>query len=199
MKPRKLLIGSNNADKAKELRELLHGLPWHVLALSDLPDVAAPEEDGETFQANALKKARYYGRHFDIDCIADDSGLEVDALDGAPGVFSARYAGEVCSYSDNNQKLLDALRGLAPDDRTARFVCCAALVLQDGDMQIEIGTVEGRIAEAPRGSLGFGYDPVFIPEGHQRTFGEMPPQEKHTMSHRGRAFRQMREYLVSVR
>ena len=197
MKAHTLLIGSNNTDKAKELQELLQGLPWKVVCLGELPDVAAPEEDGETFQATALKKARYYGSHFKLDCVADDSGLEVDALDGAPGVFSARYAGEVCNYSDNNQKLLDALTHVAAEDRTARFVCCAALAHRDGDMHVEIGTVEGRIAEKPRGRLGFGYDPIFIPEGHTRTFGEMSPAEKHAISHRGRAFSQMREYLVS--
>lgn len=196
---RKLLIGSANTDKAEELRDLLRGLPWQVIGLSEVPEVAPPEEHGETFQANALNKARYYGATFGVDCIADDSGLEVDALDGAPGVFSARYAGEICSYSDNNHKLLDALRGVPPGERTARFVCCAALLLRNGDMNIEVGTVEGRIAEAPRGTHGFGYDPIFIPDGHDRTFGEMTPEEKHTMSHRGKAFLQMRDYLAAVR
>lgn len=199
MTPRKLLIGSANTDKADELRQLLRGLPWQVIGLSDVPEVAPPEEDGVTFQANALKKAQYYSDCFNLDCVADDSGLEVDALDGAPGVFSARYAGEVCSYSDNNQKLLDALRDVPEAERTARFVCCAALVLRNGEFNIEIGTVEGRIAEAPRGSFGFGYDPIFIPDGHTRTFGEMTPEEKHALSHRGRAFEQMRDYLAAVR
>jgi XTP/dITP diphosphohydrolase len=193
----KLLIGSNNHDKALELRVLLKNSSWQVVSLNELPHVAPPPEDGLTFQANALKKARYYGTHFKLACVADDSGLEVDALDGAPGVFSARYAGEVANYSDNNQKLLDALAGVAPDDRTARFVCCAALVTPAGAMNVEIGTVEGRIADAPRGDQGFGYDPIFIPQGHTRTFGEMRAEEKHALSHRGRAFQKMRQYLAS--
>lgn len=199
MTSRKLLIGSKNPEKGSELRELLRELPWQVIGLHELPDVAPPDEDGETFQANALKKAKFYGSHFALDCVADDSGLEVDALDGAPGVFSARYAGATCSYSDNNQKLLDALQGVPDEERTARFVCCAALVLRNGEWNIEVGTVEGRIAPAPRGTNGFGYDPVFIPTGHDRTFGEMPPNEKHALSHRGRAFQQMRSYLAAIR
>jgi XTP/dITP diphosphohydrolase len=195
MTERVLLIGSGNRDKAAELAELLDGLPWVVRSLRDYDPVEEPEEDGATFAENALKKARYYGERFGVACVADDSGLVVDALDGAPGVYSARYAGEDCTYADNNAKLLRALDGVPPDRRTARFVCCAAVVFEDETVRLETGTVEGRIADACRGERGFGYDPLFIPQGHDRTFAEITPAEKHAISHRGRAFRQVRAYL----
>jgi XTP/dITP diphosphohydrolase len=195
---RTLLIGSGNRDKAAELARLLEGLPWDVRSLKDYPAVEEPDEDGDTFEANALKKAREYGAHFEVACCADDSGLVVDALDGAPGVYSARYAGENCTYADNNAKLLKALQGIPAERRTARFVCCAALHLPDGTEHTELGTVEGRIAESCRGGNGFGYDPLFIPEGRERTFGEMTPEEKHSLSHRGRAFSMLRAYLETL-
>lgn len=191
-----LLIGSSNRDKAAELRELLRGTAWVVKSLAALPPVQEPEEDADTFKGNALLKARYYGDHYDMPCVADDSGLEVDALDGAPGVYSARYAGPNCTYADNNRKLLEALRGVPDAKRTARFVCCAAFVDRDGSSHVTVGTVEGIIAKEPKGSFGFGYDPLFVPVGSERTFGELPPEEKHRISHRGRAFRAMREYLA---
>lgn len=191
-----LLIGSGNVDKARELAVLMEGLPWEVRSLKDYPATEAPEETGDTFEANALLKARYYSDVFGVACVADDSGLEVDALDGAPGVYSARYAGDHCSYDDNNNKLLDALDGVPWHERTARFRCCAALVLPGGtETHVEFGAVEGRIAIAAAGSNGFGYDPLFVPDGGDRTFGEIPPQAKHAISHRGRAFARMRAYL----
>lgn len=199
MAERVLLIGSGNRDKAAELASLLDGLPWVVRSLRDYEPVEEPEEDGATFAENALKKARYYGQRFGVACVADDSGLAVDALDGAPGVYSARYAGEDCTYADNNAKLLRALDGLPPAKRTARFVCCAALLFEDETVRLETGTVEGRIADACRGDSGFGYDPLFIPEGHSQTFAEMAPADKHAISHRGRAFRLVRTYLETLR
>jgi len=194
-----LLLGSGNVDKARELAVLLHGLPWEVRSLKDFPAVEEPEEDGDTFEANALLKARYYGKHFGVACVADDSGLEVDFLDGAPGVYSARYAGPNCTYADNNEKLLMALDGVPWHQRTARFQCCAALVLPEVDTHVEFGTVEGHIAVTCAGSNGFGYDPLFVPAGHEHTFGEMAPEAKHAISHRGRAFAAMRAYLESLR
>lgn len=192
-----LLLGSGNQDKARELAELLAGLPWDVRSLNDYPAVEAPEEHGSTFEENALLKARFYGAHFGVACVADDSGLEVDALDGAPGVYSARYAGPGCTYADNNEKLLAALEGIPWHERTARFRCCAALVLPgDAAPHVEHGTVEGHIAIECTGENGFGYDPLFVPAGHDRTFGEMEPRAKHAISHRGRAFSQMRAHLV---
>ncbi len=192
---RTLLIGSGNRDKAAELEALLDGTPWTVKTLADLPAVEAPDETETTFEGNALLKARYYGRRFSLACVADDSGIEVDALDGAPGVYSARYAGDTCTYDDNNRKLLAALAGC--DDRRARFVCCAAFVDVDGTEHIIRGTCEGFVADAPRGSNGFGYDPVFVPSGFEQTFGELHPLVKAGVSHRGEAFRKMGEYLAA--
>ena len=200
MASRPLLIGSGNRDKAAELAELLAGLPWEVKSLADFPTVPEPVEDGMTFEANALKKARYFCRRFNVPCVADDSGLQVDALDGAPGVFSARYAGEECTYADNNAKLLSALKDVPKEKRTARFVCCAAYVDPQRRTQVEMGVVEGRIALENRGDNGFGYDPLFIPDDADgRTFAEMSTAEKQAISHRGRAFRKIRDYLESLK
>lgn len=196
--PRTLVIGSGNRDKARELATLLAGLPWEVKSLADFPPLPEPEEIGVTFEENALLKARYYSAALGgVVCVADDSGLAVDALGGAPGVYSARYAGEGCSYADNNAKLLDALQDFAWHERGARFVCCAAFHDPAGEEHIELGTVEGRIASECFGENGFGYDPLFVPNGEDRTFGEMTPGEKHRISHRGRAFTQLRAWLAS--
>ncbi len=197
--PSDLLIGSGNRHKAQELAELLEGLPWEVKGLDAFPAVEEPEETSETFEGNAVLKARYYSEHFGIACVADDSGLAVDALDGAPGVYSARYAGPACDAAKNNEKLLAELEGLAWHERTARFVCCAALVLPNAAPHIEMGLCDGHIALAGIGHSGFGYDPLFVPEGHERTFAEMDPAEKHTLSHRGAAFRKIRAFLESRR
>ncbi|MBI1318261.1 MAG: RdgB/HAM1 family non-canonical purine NTP pyrophosphatase [Candidatus Hydrogenedens sp.] len=192
-----LLIGSGNAHKAEELATLLAGLPWEVRSLKDFPAVEEPEETGETFEENALLKARYYGRHFGVACVADDSGLCVDALGGAPGVYSARYAGPDCTYDDNNEKLLDELEEYPWHQRTARFVCCAAFLEPGGEPQVFRGEVEGHISVEACGEAGFGYDPLFVPSGEERTFAEMTAKEKHALSHRGRAFAQLRAYLES--
>ena len=195
---RVLLIGSNNKDKAREIRSLLEDSPWDVKSLSDFAPVREPEETEATCEGNALLKARYYAEHFGVACVADDSGLEVDALDGAPGVYSARYAGEGCSYADNNRKLLAALEGLPSERRCARFVCVVAFVDEEGGEHLERGTAEGAIAPECRGEHGFGYDPLFIPDGFDRTFGEFAPEAKAAVSHRGRAFRKLCNHLASL-
>jgi len=195
-----LLLGSANRNKARELAELLKGLPWDVRGLNDFPEVEAPEEHGTTFEENAILKARFYTSQFGVACVADDSGLEVDALDGAPGIYSARYAGPGCSDDDNNYKLLEALDGIPWHERTARFRCCAALVRPGmDDAHVEFGTVEGHITIAGAGENGFGYDPLFVPAGQDRTFGEMTLSQKHAISHRGRAFAGMRAFLEKCR
>jgi XTP/dITP diphosphohydrolase len=193
-----LLIGTGNRDKAAELAEILQGLPWDVKSLADFPHVPEPIEDGDTFEANALKKAVYYGRRFDVCCVADDSGLAVDALDGAPGVYSARYAGDDCTYADNNAKLLRELADVPQEKRSARFICCAAFAHRSGRTHTETGVAEGRIILEPRGNGGFGYDPLFLPRGFELTFAEMPPDQKHKISHRGRAFQRLRAYLETL-
>lgn len=191
-----LLIGSGNRDKAAELERLLDGAAWEVKTLRDFPEVTEPEETESTFEGNALLKARYYGKAFNVACVADDSGIEVDALNGAPGVWSARYAGENCTYDDNNRKLLTALKDVPLAKRRARFVCCAAFVDLDGTEHVEFGTVEGIVASAPRGSNGFGYDPVFVPSGFEQTFGELNALVKASVSHRGEAFGKMSTWLA---
>jgi len=192
---RVLLIGSGNRDKRDELTHLLEGSDWDVKSLKDFDAFEEPEETEETFEGNALLKARYYGKHLGVACVADDSGIEVDALDGAPGVYSARYAGEDCTYEDNNRKLLEAIRDVPDEKRTARFVSCAAFVDTDGTEHVELGTVEGVLAHEISGENGFGYDPVFIPAGFDKTFGHFSRVEKEAVSHRGKAFRAMCDYL----
>ena len=194
-----LLIGTNNRGKAAELAELLQGLPWDLKSLGDFPSVPDPVEDGDTFEANAIKKADYFSARFNVCCIADDSGLVVDALGGAPGVLSARYGGEGCSDAGRCAKLLVALKDVQEAARTARFVCCAAYMRPGEPAHVEMGVVEGRIAFEGRGSHGFGYDPLFLADGFSRTFGEIELAEKHAVSHRGRAFQKLRAYLESLR
>lgn len=194
-----LLIGSGNAHKAVELAELLKGLPWVVKSLKDFAPVPEPEETGATFQANALLKARYYSRQFEVLCVADDSGLCVDALDGAPGVYSARFAGPGCTYEDNNKKLLRLLGPVTWSERTARFICCAALAGPGVKEFTALGKIEGHISVEPYGKNGFGYDPVFVPEGYEETFAELSAAQKNAISHRARAFSAMKEHLESLR
>lgn len=195
MSNRTLLIGSANREKAAELAVILNGLPWVVRTLQDFPAVDEAVESGATFAENAVIKARRYCERFGVCCVADDSGLEAAALGGAPGVYSARYAGPGCTYADNNAKLLRELAAAGGENRAARFVCCAAFAAPGEEPHVEFGTVEGRIAMECLGTNGFGYDPLFIPEGYEKTFGELAPEVKHAISHRGRAFRALRRYL----
>lgn len=195
---RVLLIGSGNPDKSRELRTLLADSSWDVKSLGDFPEVPEPIEDQDTFEGNAMLKARYYSERFDVACVADDSGIAVDALNGEPGVYSARYAGEECSYDDNNRKMLAALKDVPDEQRSARFVCCAAFFDPQGESFTETKTCEGRIATETHGENGFGYDPLFIPEGAAETFGEWPPERKHEISHRGKAFRALAERLARI-
>jgi XTP/dITP diphosphohydrolase len=190
-----LLIGTGNPNKVNELREILKHLPWQVKSLSDFPEVPAPEENGATFAENALLKARYYAGQFKTACIADDSGLEVDALDSAPGVISARYAGPEQDAAKNNAKLLRELEDYPWHARSARFVCCAAFADPEGAEHTESGVIEGHLAVEMFGDGGFGYDPLFVPEGEDRTFAEMPAEEKNAMSHRARAFLKLAQWL----
>lgn len=190
----KAVLATRNAGKIAELRAILKDTRLELLGPEDVdfPDV---EETGETFEENALAKARAVSRHTGLAAIADDSGLDVSALGGAPGVRSARYAGYEHSDSANIAKLLGELAGLPDERRVARFVCVAAYVDPAGATIIASGTCEGRIVTEPRGAGGFGYDPVFVPEGHERTMAELPPEQKNAISHRGRAFRALRDQL----
>jgi XTP/dITP diphosphohydrolase len=190
----RLLLASNNQGKLRELRMILAGLPVELVGLAgaglgDPPEVA---ETGSTFLANALLKARSYAAWSRLAAVADDSGLEVDALGGAPGVRSARYAGEGASDQANLDKLLAEMAGVPPEQRTARFRCAAVLVDPKGGTWHAEASWEGRLLEAPRGSGGFGYDPVFLPDGWELTSAEVDQATKDAASHRGKAFRALR-------
>lgn len=186
-----LVFATNNKHK---LQEAFQVLPEDLLLLN-LDDIGCDEELAETadtFEGNALMKAEYVFKNYEVACFADDSGLEVDALGGAPGVYSARYAGEHGNAEKNMDKLLDALKGQT--NRKARFKTVIALVQPEGVQYFE-GSVEGHILEEKRGDRGFGYDPLFVPEGETRTFAEMSPSEKNSISHRARALAKMHQYL----
>ena len=192
--PPRLLLASGNPGKLRELRAILRGLPVELVGLADAGAGEPPEvaETGDTFLDNALEKARAYAAWSGLAAVADDSGLEVDALGGAPGVRSARYAGQGASDQANLDKLLAELDGVPPERRTARFRCAAVLVdPRLGEWHAE-GIWEGRLLAAPRGSGGFGYDPVFVPDGWQVTSAEVDPATKDAASHRGQAFRALR-------
>jgi len=183
----KLIIATRNAHKLQEIEFIFDFQNLEVLSAFDFPDIPDVVEDGETLEANAEKKAVEVARATGFWSLADDSGLEVDALGGAPGVYSARYAGPQCSYADNNEKLLRELAG--KKDRTARFRTVIALSDPDGTVQTVDGACAGIICETLRGSNGFGYDPLFVPDGYSKTFAEFDSEEKNRISHRARALK----------
>ena len=206
MTVRRLLIATRSTHKLRELRELLELEDVVLVSLDDLGIEGEPIEDGETFETNAAIKARFGVVASGLPTLADDSGLEVDALGGGPGVRTRRYAGEDATDEDNNRKLLEALAGLPPERRGARYVCVLALALPGiagprGGVPVSAtrGTCRGRIATAPRGNGGFGYDPIFEPASEPpggRTLGLWTPAEKHAISHRARAARRMARRLA---
>jgi XTP/dITP diphosphohydrolase len=189
-----LLLATRNPDKVAEIREILNEPGLRIQSLLDFPSLPTIIEDGKTFEENALKKAREAFERTQLPALADDSGLEVLYLNNKPGVFSARYAGENATYADNNKKLLRTLRGTLPDQRKAQFRCVVAFV-GHGVEKIAQGVCPGAIAEEPRGEGGFGYDPIFIPDGFELTFAELPPDMKNKISHRGKALAAIREFL----
>lgn len=190
-----LVVATANPDKLAEFEQILEGAVTLVPRPSHVPDVV---EDGLTLLANARLKAAAIVEATNMPAVADDTGLEVDALDGAPGVFSARYAGESATYADNVTKLLGALDGLRGDDRGAQFRTVVVVQWPDGQEVIAEGVVRGVIGHERRGDSGFGYDPVFTPDdGDGRTFAQMSSDEKHRISHRGRAFAALLKTLNS--
>jgi XTP/dITP diphosphohydrolase len=195
----KIVIATRNKKKVEEIQRIAVGLPITVLSLDDFPDCPETIEDQETFEGNASKKAREVAHFSGMPTLSDDSGLEVDALGGAPGVYSARYAPDAISGNDpkNYEKLLKDLENIPPQERGARFVCCLAMAYPDGRTKTFIGYARGRIGFEARGKQGFGYDPVFLPEGFDRTFAEMTAEEKDALSHRGKAFEKLAEFLHS--
>ena len=191
---KQILVATGNAGKIRELEELLAGLPLVLRGLKEFPEIAEVEETGASFEENARLKATGYALQTGFRTLADDSGLEVDALSGAPGVFSARYAGENAGDAENIAKLLKELGANA--NRRARFVCLMAIGSENGEIEFTAkGVCEGIIAANPSGANGFGYDPIFIPDGFDRTFAEISAGEKHKISHRGRAMKKIIQYL----
>ena len=191
-----LLVGTTNTGKFAEVEDYLRRLPVKTLPLQSLESWPTIIEDGATFEENALKKARVLAEHSGYITLADDSGLEVDALNGAPGIYSARYAGEEANDARNNQKLLHELRHIPEEKRTARFVCVLALCAPKSHGLREVTvreSCEGRIAAAPRGQQGFGYDPLFFYPSFGKTFGEIDRETKATVSHRGKALKKLAE------
>ncbi len=179
-----IVVATNNAHKVKEYAELLEGQKVELKSLLDYPNFPGVEEDGTSFRENAAKKALAACKYCDVPAFADDSGLEVEALDGRPGILSARYAP---TDKERIAKLLDELKD--KEDRRARFVCAIAIAINGEVIETFEGEVRGRIVDSPRGESGFGYDPVFQPDGYEQTFGEMPQELKNKISHRAAAFK----------
>ena len=195
-----LVFATHNAHKLKELKSKLEHLgqqstEWELQSLDDIGLTEDIPEPYETLEENALAKARYVWNSRGLSCFADDTGLEIDALDGRPGVYSARYAGEGCSFHDNVVKVLDEMQGMS--NRKARFRSVIALIL-DGQEYLFEGEVDGQIIPDGRGSKGFGYDPVFVPDGYDQTFAEMPLSEKNLISHRARAVEALVAFLANL-
>lgn len=196
----RLLIASGNAKKVVELRRLVvkAGLSLDVVGLSDVAGYEEPEENGDSFEANALIKARAGAAVTGLPTLADDSGIEVDVLNRMPGVRSARWAGPGSSDTDNLELLLRQIADVEPARRRGRFVCAMALVRPDGTEEVLRRTMEGVVIDAPRGTGGFGYDPIFVTDGHDVTNAELSPDEKDAVSHRGQAVRAMLPLLARL-
>ena len=187
----KLVFATNNKHKLQEVRDIV-GDRVEVLSLADIGCYDDSPETADTLQGNALIKARHIYEKYGFDCFADDTGLEVEALDGAPGVYSARYAGEECDSEANMRKLLENLTGKT--NRNAQFRTVIALII-NGEEMLFNGIVKGAIATEKKGDSGFGYDPIFVPEGHSASFAQMSSEMKNSMSHRFRATQQLSDYL----
>lgn len=194
----KIVLATGNQGKVEEIIVLLHPLGLEVLSLSSFPHMPAVVEDGDTFAANAQKKALAVARYTGLPALADDSGLEVDCLAGAPGVYSARYAGENKNDQENNRKLLKEMAGVPKEKRTARFRCVMALAQPDGQIYCTEGSCEGFIGLEPKGFGGFGYDPLFIAASEDKTFGELDLATKNRLSHRGKALALMQEKIKTI-
>lgn len=187
---KKIVLASKNLDKVREMRLALKDLPIEILSLADFAEIPDAIEDGATFEENALIKAKFFSEQTNLACLADDSGLEVDALGGLPGVHSARFAGWHADDKTNNQKLLDELKKISASESKAAYRCALAFVDTDGTQILTQGKVEGKIKTVAKGSGGFGYDPYFYLD-ESRTMAEISPAEKNNISHRGAALREM--------
>ncbi len=194
----KAVIATKNRGKLKELQNLLADFDLQIVPLDQFDNIGEIEEDGVTFFDNAMKKARTVAERTGLMAIADDSGLEVEALNGRPGVFSARYAGEKASDQENYLKLLQEMKDVPDDKRDAQFRCVIVAYRPDGKWVSAEGICRGRITHAPKGNQGFGYDPIFIPEGDSRTMAQLTQEEKNRISHRGKALLELREKIKQL-
>ena len=195
---RLLLLGTRNPGKLREITSILEGSGWSFSSLQEFDHVGSAEENGVTYSENAIAKAQFYAAATGLVALADDSGLEVAALSGAPGVYSARYAGENASDADRRQLLLSELSKTNNTDRRARFVCVVAIADPSGSvLNLSEGICHGTITFTPRGDGGFGYDPIFIPDGYTQTFAELPETLKNRISHRALALVQTKEFLAT--
>jgi XTP/dITP diphosphohydrolase len=190
-----IVLATRNKGKIEEIKRITVSMPISIRTLDDFPGCPEVEEKGPTFEDNAVKKAITVAQYTKRPSIADDSGLEVYALNGAPGILSSRYAGIVSDDKKNIEKLLHEMNSIPDEKRGARFVCCIALAFPDRRIKTFYGYVEGKIGKEPKGVQGFGYDPVFYPVGHSKTFAEMTDDEKDALSHRGKALREFLKFL----
>lgn len=193
-----IVLATRNRKKVEEMKRIFAGFDINFVTLDAFPGCPDVEEDGRTFRSNAVKKAVSAARFTGCPALADDSGLEVTALGGAPGVFSARYAGEGAADRENVTKLMREMRNVTDEERQARFACCIAFALPDGKVRTFSGYARGTIGRRRRGANGFGYDPVFHPLGHDRTFAQMTASEKDGLSHRGKAMSKLRHFLKKI-
>ena len=191
----KLIFATGNENKMREIREILAGRGYEILSMKEAGIDVDVVEDGKTFAENALIKARAISKIAGELVLADDSGLEIDALGGEPGIYSARYMGHETSYTEKNNNLISRLEGVPDEKRTARFVCAMAAVFPDGREETVVGTMEGRIGYEIAGENGFGYDPIFYLPEYGKTSAEISPEEKNDISHRGKALRAIAELL----
>ena len=194
-----LLLGTRNAGKLREIETILGTIPWRIRSLREFENVDVAAEPANTYAENAILKAQFYARATGLCALADDSGLEVEALGGAPGVLSARYAGAGASDADRRQRLLSELARVPVELRNARFVCVVAIEMSDGTvLNVSEGICNGTITFEPRGDGGFGYDPLFVPDGYTQTFAELPDSIKNQISHRARALLKTKAFLTSA-
>lgn len=191
----RLIFATGNQDKMKEIRMILADSGYEILSMKEAGIEADIVEDGKTFEENAIIKAKAISKLAGCLVLADDSGLEVDAMDGAPGIYSARFEGVDTPYSIKNKIIMDRLEGLPEEERTARFVCAIAAAWPDGRIETRRGTIEGRIAHEPAGENGFGYDPIFYVPEYGKTTAQLDPEEKNKISHRGKALMMIKEVL----
>lgn len=194
----KIVFATTNEGKVKEIKEILKDFPIEVVSMKEMGITADIEENGTTFEENSLIKARALAKLTGLPALADDSGLEVDYLNGEPGIYSARYLGRDTDYDYKNNYIIDKLSEAKGEDRSARFVCVISLVLPDGREFVERGVVEGLIGYEQKGENGFGYDPIFYLPEYGKTSAELPPDEKNKISHRGKALTAMKKLIVTL-